>query len=77
MKRFARLASIGMVGGSLACLIAFAYLVGAYGFALHYLGLLGICICFLFGLRLCDSHRVNVLLTFLSSAFVAKDRVSV
>jgi hypothetical protein len=67
MKCFARVASTGMVGGSLACLITFAYLVGTYGFASHYLSLLGICICFLLGLRLSEPHRVNVLLTFLSS----------
>ena len=67
MKRVARLASLGMVGGSLACLAIFGYLLGTYGFALHYLGLLGISVSFLFGLRLTESQQVNLMLTLLSS----------
>ena len=67
MKHLARLANIGLAGGSFVCLAAFGYLLWRHGFAPQYLSLLGSSVCLIFGMCLSEPRRVNLLLCLLSS----------
>jgi len=67
MKRLTRLGDIALVGGSLACVMSFGFLVWRHGLALHYLNLLGVAVGLAVGLRLSASHRINLALCLLST----------